>query len=95
MDEVTAVRYRCVGCKRTFTHYPPGVDRNGCSVRLGALMSLIWALGMSHRSVAHLLSGLERPVFRICNWRAMQLGWQGGGARHERVRYRQNASDGH
>lgn len=24
------VRYRCVGCGRTFIHYPEGVDRNGC-----------------------------------------------------------------
>ena len=40
VSEVAAMRYLCVGCKRTFTHYPQGVDRNGCSVRM---MSLICA----------------------------------------------------
>ena len=55
VDEVTAMRYRCVGCKRTFAHYPQGVDRNGRSVRLRGLMSLMWALGLSHRSVGCVL----------------------------------------
>lgn len=37
------MRYLCVGCKRTFTRYPQDVDRNGRSVRLRALMPLMWA----------------------------------------------------
>ena len=44
------MRYRCVGCGRAFTHYPQGVDRNGCSVRLSAAIALMWALGLSRRS---------------------------------------------
>ena len=40
--EVAVMRYLCVGCKRSFTHYPQGVDRNSRSVRLRALM---WVLG--------------------------------------------------
>ena len=72
VSEVTAMRYLCVGCKRIFTHYPQGVDRNGCSVRMGALMSLTWALGLSHRSVAHPLSALECPSFWMSGWRAVQ-----------------------
>ena len=51
------MRYLCVDCGRAFTHYPKGVDRNGCSVRMRALMSLIWALGLSRRPVSHMLSG--------------------------------------
>lgn len=50
VSEVIAMRYLCVGCGRSFTRYPRMLDRNGCSVSLRALMSLIWALGLSHRS---------------------------------------------
>ena len=63
--EVTAIRYLCVGCKRTFTHYLHGVDRNGCSVRMRVLMSLMWALGLSHRSVGRVLTALGCPVSRM------------------------------
>ena len=57
VDEVAAMRYRCVGYKRSFTRYPQGVDRNGCSVRIRALMSLMWALGLSYRSEGCVLTG--------------------------------------
>ena len=46
MDEVTAMRYRCVGCESTFTRYSQGVDCNGCSVRLIALMSADVVVGV-------------------------------------------------
>ena len=55
VSEVAAMRYRCVGCKRTFAHYPQRVGRNGYSVMMRALMALTWALGPSHRSVSHSL----------------------------------------
>ena len=45
MDEVVAMRYLCVGCRGAFTHYPQGVDRNGRSVRLRALMALMGGIG--------------------------------------------------
>ena len=70
--EVAAMRYFCVGCGRAFTHYPQGVDRNGCSVRLRALMSLMWALGLSRRSVGCVLTALGCPASRISSWRAVQ-----------------------
>ena len=66
------MRYLCVGCKRAFTHHPQGVDRNGCGVRMRALMSLTWALGLSRRSVAHPLSALGCPASRMSGWRAVQ-----------------------
>ena len=69
VDEVAATRYLCVGCKRSFTHYPRGVDRNGRGVRLKALM---WALGLSHRSVGCVLTALGCPASRMSSWRAVQ-----------------------
>ena len=70
--EVTAIRYLCVGCVRVFTHYPQGVDRGGHSIRLRALMSLMWALGLSHRSVGCVLTALGCPASRMSGWRAVQ-----------------------
>ncbi len=64
------MRYRCVGCKRAFTRYPQGVDCNGRSVRLRALM---WALGLSHRLVGCVLTALGQPASRISGWRTVQV----------------------
>lgn len=72
MSKVAAMRYLCVGCGRAFTHYPRGVDRNGRSVRLRALMSLMWALGLSHRSVGCVLTALGCPASRMSSWRSVQ-----------------------
>ena len=68
------MRYRCVGCKRALTRYPQGVDRNGRSGRLRALMSLMRPLGLSHRSVGCVLTALGQPASRISGWRAVQGG---------------------
>ena len=56
LSEVTAHKYRCCDCGRTFINYPRGVDRNDQSHRLRGLAALRWALGLSLRSVSHLLS---------------------------------------
>ena len=69
VPEVVAMRYRCVGCKRTFTRYPQGVDRNGRSVRLRALM---WAFGLARRSVGCVLTALGCPASWMSGWRAVQ-----------------------
>ena len=37
----------------------------------------MWALGLPHRSVARLLSALDRPAFRMSGWRAV---WEAGKA---------------
>ena len=94
MDEVTAMRYLCVDRGRAFTHYSQGVDRNGCNVRMRALMSLTWALGLSQRSVSHPLSAPECPASRMSGWRAVQEAGRAA-ERHEPSRHkRQNAGDG-
>ena len=72
MDEVAAMRYRCVDCKREFTRFPPDVDRSEHSIRLRAVMSLMWALGLSHRSVGCVLTALGYLASRMSSWRAVQ-----------------------
>ena len=72
IDEVTAHRYRCCDCGRTFRHYPQGVDGHDQSIRLRALAALSWALGLSLRSVSHLLGALGCDLSRMSVWRDVQ-----------------------
>ncbi len=79
VSEVTVLRYRCTDCGRTFRHYPQGVDRHDQSLRLRGLAALSWALGISHRSVSHLLGALGCGLSRMSSWRDVQQA--GSGAR--------------
>lgn len=72
VSEVTVHRYRCCDCKRTFRHYPDGVDRHNQSLRLRGLAALSWALGLSHRSVGHMLCALGCELSRMSSWRDVQ-----------------------
>lgn len=72
LDEVTVLRYRCVDCERTFRHYPDGVDRHDQSMRLRGLAALVWALGLSHRSVGHVLGALGCELSPMSSWRDVQ-----------------------
>jgi transposase-like protein len=69
---VTAIRYRCTQCQRTFRHYPEGVDRHDQSQRLRALVALSWALGLSHQSVSYLLVALGASIAKMTSWRDVQ-----------------------
>ncbi len=72
VSRVTAIRYLCVECGRTFRHYPDGVDGHVQSKRLRGLASLSWALGLSHRSVSHILRALGCELSRMSSWRDVQ-----------------------
>ena len=72
VSEVTVDRYRCCGCCRTFRHYPQGVDRRDQSHRLSGLAALSWALGLSFRSVSHLLGAMGCDLSRMSVWRDVQ-----------------------
>ena len=72
VSEVTAHRYRCCDCSCTFRHYPDGVDRHDQSQRLRGLAALCWALGLSLRSVSHLLGALGCGLSRMSIWRDVQ-----------------------
>ena len=72
VSEVTAQRYRCCDCERTFRHYPQGVDAHDQSHRLRGLAALSWGLGLSLRSVSHLLGALGCELSRMSVWRDVQ-----------------------
>ena len=72
INRVAVVRYKCVECGRTFRSYPSGVDGHAQSERLRAVAALSWALGLSHRSVGHLLTALGCELSRMSSWRDVQ-----------------------
>lgn len=72
LHQVRVFRYRCGECGHTFRHYPHGVDRHDQSQRLRALVALLWALGLSHQSISHLLVALGAPIAKMTSWRDVQ-----------------------
>lgn len=56
--QVTARRYRCLKCQRTFHAYPMGVSRAQQSDRLKGLSVLLYILGLSYQGVSDLLDTL-------------------------------------
>ena len=85
VSEVMVLRYRCRDCGGTFRHYPQGVDGHDQCHRLRGLAALSWALGLSLRSVSHLLNALGCDLSRMSVWRDVQAagtsalgGWSSG-----------------
>jgi hypothetical protein len=69
---VKVYRYRCCRCRRTFRHYPDGSSRADQSERLKQFASICWTLGMSHRGVSLILSGLQVSLSHMSVWRNVQ-----------------------
>jgi transposase-like protein len=62
--QVVALRYRCLGCARTFRDYPEGVCAYRQSQRLMGLAALLWALGLSMSATSHVLHALEAGIHK-------------------------------
>jgi transposase-like protein len=65
-------RYRCCRCRRTFRHYPAGIDRADQTQRLRKLVAIYWVLGMSLRSVPMALAPFGVPLSHMSVWRDLQ-----------------------
>ena len=72
LKEVWVNRYRCCRCRRTFRHYPEGVDRASQTARMRALAAIGWILGMSYRGASGYLSGFGVKLGRMSIWRDVQ-----------------------
>jgi len=72
LPQVQVIRYLCTGCRRTFRHYPQGVDRHDQSKRTRALCALLWGLGLSLEAVSQVVSSLGCPLARMTVWRDVQ-----------------------
>ena len=51
VSEVRTQVYRCKGCGKTMTTSPQGIGRYERSQSYSALIGVLYALGLSHRSV--------------------------------------------
>ena len=60
--QVTAQRFRCLKCDRTFRVYPTGVSNAHQSDTLKGLSVLLYILGLSYQGVADLLEALQYPL---------------------------------
>jgi transposase-like protein len=70
--KVRVYRYRCCRCKRTFRHYPEGVTSADQTERLRLFAVICWTLGLSHRGVSTILSGLKIRICPMTVWRDVQ-----------------------
>lgn len=69
---VIVYRYSCCGCRRTFRHYPEGVDRADQTQRLRKLVTICWVLGMSLRGVRTILPAFRVTLSHMSVWRDIQ-----------------------
>lgn len=70
--QVTARRYRCLTCQRTFRVYPTGVSQAHQSDTLKGLSVLLYILGISYQGVADLLVTLQHPVSKTTVYQNVQ-----------------------
>jgi len=69
---VSVYRYRCCHCKRSFRHYPQGVDQADQTLRMRKLAAVLWVLGMSLRGVGIALSAFGVQLSHMSVWRDLQ-----------------------
>lgn len=69
---VKVKRYRCCRCRKTFRHYPQGVDRADQTQRIRKLSVIMWVLGLSLRGVSLILSGFGVSLCHMTIWRDLQ-----------------------
>ena len=69
---VKVPRYKCTRCGRTFRAYPGGISQAWQSERLMKLCVIMWSLGLSHRSVALILSAFGVDLSHMSGWRDVQ-----------------------
>ncbi len=73
---VTARRYRCLTCQRTFRVYPTGVSHAHQSDTLKGLSVLLYVLGLSYQGVADLLEALHYPLSKTTVYENVQAAGQ-------------------
>ncbi len=70
--QVTAHRYRCLKCQRTFRVYPAGVSRDQQSDTLKGLSVRLYILGLSYQGAADLLETLQYPLAKSTVYKNVQ-----------------------
>jgi DNA-directed RNA polymerase subunit RPC12/RpoP len=65
-------RYRCRDCKKTFRHYPEGVDRACHTHSIRQLAGMLSVLGLSYRTVADVFREIGFDLSPSTVWRESQ-----------------------
>lgn len=65
-------RYRCCRCRRTFRHYPEGVERARQTVRMRALAAIGWVFGMRYQKLSLFLTAFGVVLSAMSLWRDVQ-----------------------
>src|SRR5258708_6350033 len=71
-EEVTARRYKCLRCGRTFRVYPQGVQSGQISQRVKGMGVMLYLLGLSYGAAALMLEALAVGVRKSSGYRAVQ-----------------------
>jgi len=71
-DSVSAERYECLRCKRTFRVYPPGVTQAQTSQRVKGLGVLLYLLGLSYGATSLALEALGVYLCKTSVYEAVQ-----------------------
>ena len=71
-EVVTARRYRCLRCKRTFRVYPRGITHDQTSQRVKGLAVMLYLLGLSYGAVSLALEGLGVTLSKTSVYVAVQ-----------------------
>lgn len=69
---VSVYRYRCCQCRRTFRHYPQGVDQSDQTQRMRKLAAIMWVLGLSLRGTCVALAAFGVRLSHMSIWRDLQ-----------------------
>lgn len=72
LEHVIVQRYYCTQCRRTFRHYPQGIERADQSQRLQQLAALCWQFGFSTRNVSGLFNAFRVALAHMSVWRDVQ-----------------------
>ena len=70
--EVSALRYECLKCKRTFRVYPQGIQAAHVSQRVKGMAVMLYMLGLSYGAVAIMLEALGVFLGKTSVYRAVQ-----------------------
>lgn len=84
---ISVQRYRCNWCGGTFRIYPEGISHSRTSSHVIAVVTFLWATGISGRSVAQATKELGVPVSVATAWRFGNV----VGSHHPRGHVPQNA----
>jgi transposase-like protein len=71
-EEVCALRYECLRCRRTFRVYPQGVQAAQVSQRVKGIAVMLYVLGLSYGAVGIMLAALGIYLSKTSIYRAVQ-----------------------